>query len=515
MAFFLFCRQTWTLCKKNLLIAVRRHWFSTLIRALILPILYILLISYVRVFFLPPSTYGFGDPQPIRSPADAFAAQTRRNRIVFINNNYTGGLIDATIRRLSSTYEAAGADIQLASSESHLSNLCRSSLTGTTKCYGAASFWGSPGDHGSSPNWDVSAYTDWALGSRVHVDRADNDAQLYALPFVHAIHTAIADVSGTPFPKDILQYPFTSETFQQREEKVQKKFMSALRSYLGLVIFIATCGITYHLAGHIATERELGMSSLIDTMRPQPAQWQSSAARILAANTAFSLIYMPASIGVAAIIATRIFQETSAGMLVVFHILTCLSLAGFSSLLASFFRKARLSGITVVVFSCLLAIIAQRAVPGIYVAVAILSLLFPPINYVLFTIYVAAAESQNEPANFAYAPLSARSALPGYFYFIAAVVQTILFPPLALWAERWRFGTTASPHARGGKPQGMPYVLRLTNLSKSYPASLWARVAWWKNAEAVHAVVDVSFTALRGQLVALLGENGSGKTVRV
>ncbi|KIW43596.1 uncharacterized protein PV06_04683 [Exophiala oligosperma] len=515
MALFVFFRQTWALFKKNILIVVRRNWFSTLIRALVLPLLYILLISYIRNFFLPPSKYGFGELDAIRSPANAFAAQSSRDRIVLINNNYTGGLIEEAIDRLSSTYVAAGADVQHASSESELSDLCRSSLTGTTRCYGAVSFWGSPGDNGSDTHWDFSAYMDWALGSRVHVDQDNNDAQLYALPFVHAINSAIANVSGKHLTQDMLQYPFTSQTFQQREDQVQDKFMSALQNYLALVIFIAMCGITYHLPGHIATERELGMSALIDTMNPQPAQWQSSAARIFAANSAFSLVYMPASIGVGVIIGTRIFLRTSVGMLVVFHIVTCLSLAAFAALLASFFRKARLSGITIVVFSCILAVIAQWAVPGFYIAVVILSLLFPPINYVLFMIYVAAAEGLNEPANFSQASFTARSTLPGYFYLAAAVVQIVIFPPLTLWAERSRYGTATSSRVAGNHLQSKPYALRLTNLSKLYKPSLLARCTRGKNAETVRAVVDVSFTALRGQLVALLGENGSGKTTTI
>ncbi|KIW11148.1 hypothetical protein PV08_10448 [Exophiala spinifera] len=515
MAFSVFLYQTWALFKKNILIVVRRHWFSTLVRALILPILYILLISYVRNFFLPPSKYGFGEPNAIRTPASAFAAQSSRDRIVLINNNYAGGLIEAAIDHLSSTYLAAGADVKHAASESDLSDLCRSSLTGTTRCYGAVSFWGSPGDSGSDSHWDFSAYTDWALGSRVHVNQDKNDAQVYALPFVHAINSAIANVSGRHLTQDVLQYPFTSQTFQQRQDQVQGKFMSALEHYLALVIFIAMCGITYHLPGHIATEREIGMSALIDTMNPQPAQWQSSAARIFAANSAFSLVYMPASIGVGVIIATRIFLRTSVGIITIFHIVTCLSLAGYSALLVSFFSKARLSGITIVVFSCILAVVAQWAVPGFYVAVIVLCLVFPPINYVLFMIYVAAAEGQNEPANFSQASLTARSTLPGYFYLAAGVVQIIIFPLLTLWAERWHYGTAALSPVAGDRLQNKPYALRLKSLSKTYDPSLLTRCLRWKSDETVYAVRDVSFTALRGQLVALLGENGSGKTTTI
>lgn len=515
MVFLLFCRQTWALCWKDLLIVAQRHWFSTVFRALILPLLYTLLISSIRIFFLPPSKYGFGDTKPFPPPADAFASQSGRDRVVLIHNNFTGGFIEAAIDHLSSTYRAAGADVQIASAESELQTLCRSSLTGTSRCYGAVAFWGSPGDIGSSQVWDFSAYNDWALGSKVHVDQENNDAQVFALPFVHAIDSAIANVSGKQFAADMLQYPFTSQTFQQREDKVQSQFMSALQSYLGLVVFIAVCGITYHLPGHVAREREIGISSLIDTMNPQQFQWLSFASRIIAVDTAFSLLYMPANIGIAAIIATRMFIRTSTAMLVLFHILTCFSLAGFSAFLASFFRHAQLSGISIVIFSCLLAVIAQWAVPGYTIAVAILSLFFPPINYVLFTIYVAAAEGLLKPADFSQASWTARSALPGYFYFVAALIQMVLCPLLALWVERTKYGTSNFSRGANGRHESEPHALALTNLSMTYRPSLLARCAWWKRAEIVHAVVDISFVALRGQLVALLGENGAGKTVSI
>ena len=234
-----FLRQTWALSKKNLLIIVRRHWFSTLIRALILPLGYILLISYVRLFFLPPSVYGFGEAETIRSPADAFTSQSSRSRIVLINSGRAGD-IDTAIESLRSLYESVGADVRIASSESELPTLCRSSLTGTSRCYGAVSFWTAPSD-GAGVNWDYTAFQDFGLGLRINVNQNSNDAQIYGLPWVHAIDSAIANASGLELPQQMLEMPFTSRTLQEREDQVQSLFTGALASYLGLVIFIAIC----------------------------------------------------------------------------------------------------------------------------------------------------------------------------------------------------------------------------------------------------------------------------------
>lgn len=231
-----FLRQTWALTKKNLLILVRRHWFSTLIRAVLLPLAYILLISFVRLFFLPPSVYGFGEAEPIRTPAEAFTSQSSRSRVVLINNDL-GGDIDTAISSLSTLYGDAGADVRFASTEADLASLCRSSLTGTSRCYGAVSFLSSP-SQGST--WSYTAYTDWGLGLRINVNQNDNDAQVYGLPFIHAIDSAIANTTDTELPQ-MLQFPYTSQTLQEREDRVQSLYMSALERYLGLVIFLAVC----------------------------------------------------------------------------------------------------------------------------------------------------------------------------------------------------------------------------------------------------------------------------------
>lgn len=51
MAFF---RQTWTLTAKNLKIVLLRHSFTTVIRALVLPIILAAFFSYARNFSVSP-----------------------------------------------------------------------------------------------------------------------------------------------------------------------------------------------------------------------------------------------------------------------------------------------------------------------------------------------------------------------------------------------------------------------------------------------------------------------------
>jgi ATP-binding cassette, subfamily A (ABC1), member 3 len=509
-------RQTWVLTKKNLLIVARRHWFATTFRALVLPVIYIFLISYVRNFFLPPSVYGFGESTPLRNASTAFQDQSSRDRVVLINNGFTTGAIAEIIDELNSTYSEAGADVRLAS-EDDLPELCRSSLTGTSRCYGAISITSSPSQGPAQINgdqmWSYTAYVDWGLGLEINVDSDSNDAQTIVLPFIRAVDDAIARASGQELPQTMYNIPFTSRTLQERQDQIQRIFMSALVRYLGLVIFIAVCGITYHLPGHVARERELGMSSLIDIMNPQKGQWLSHAARILATNSSFSAIYLPGILVVGGIISGLIFIRSSSGMVIAFHVLACLSLSVYSTFMGSFFRRAQLSGITVVIVSCVLAIVAQWAAPSILPVVIALSLLFPPANYVYWVMYVASWEQRLRGASWTgAAPRSSLSALPGWWFYVAAFVHVLAFPLLTLWSEKARYGTSSARRQANNVTLNSPHAINLVGFSKTYYPGFWKRLARWKSSKPVYAVVDLSFAALRGQVVALLGRNGAGKS---
>ena len=86
-------RQIWTLIRKNLLIVLWRHWFWTIIRAFIAPILFMWFITYSKNFFIPPSTYGIGTPAPVLSLTDALGAASGRSTVAFVNNGYHDGEI--------------------------------------------------------------------------------------------------------------------------------------------------------------------------------------------------------------------------------------------------------------------------------------------------------------------------------------------------------------------------------------------------------------------------------------
>ncbi|KAJ0118236.1 bc transporter [Diaporthe amygdali] len=512
-------RQVWTLTKKNLLIVLVRHGFFTTIRAFLAPIIFMFIISYAKNFFVPPSTFGIGSPTPIRSLENALAASTgNHNKVVFVNNGNTGGDIESVINAVSARVENVGKTVEVVQRDVDLLTSCASSLRGATTCFGAASFHSSPTE-GSDGVWNYTLRMDGAFGERIFVDSTSNDVEIYTLPFQRAIDSAIGSLSANGTSASlgsgsIDEYPFTDSTAEERAALIRRLYMGALISILGVAYFIGICGVTYQLTGLMASERELGISQLIEAMTPTKRAWHNQAARLLSNHLAFDIIYFPGWVIMAAILRALSFVHTSYAILIIYHILIGLALSSFSILGASFFSKAQLSGITVTMTAVILAIIAQVAGPFDTGATAVLSLLFPSMNYVFFIIHMARFEQKSVATNLIDSAPSGSSSLPGIVFWVFLIIQIIVFPLLGALVERWLYGTIS--RERKTTTSSSDHAIILSNFSKHWTPS-WLR----KNVlgkfgvavpETVHAVNDLSIKARRGQIMVLLGANGSGKS---
>jgi len=90
----------------------------------------------------------------------------------------------------------------------------------------------------------------------------------------------------------------------------------------------------------------------------------NKAARLLSYHLSFSIIYFPGWLGIGLVLAFLVFVKSNIAILIVSHLLAGLSLTSFSIFGASFFRKAQLSGIILVIVSLSLAVVAQFVVPS-------------------------------------------------------------------------------------------------------------------------------------------------------
>jgi ATP-binding cassette, subfamily A (ABC1), member 3 len=229
-----FLQQIWTLTRKNLTIALSRHWLSTTIRAFLAPIIFMFILSYSKTLFVPPARFGIGDPTPIRSLEDAITvALSRRHIVAFVNSGFADGDIDEVIERLTPPIEDGGATVRILSQDVELLDVCRSSLRGVTPCFAAVTFHSSPSE-GPGGVWNYTIRVDGTFGTSVYVDRETNDAQIHLLPLQHAVDAAIGSLNGTEIPDTVNEYPFTSRTPKERDENITRIFMNSLINVIGV-----------------------------------------------------------------------------------------------------------------------------------------------------------------------------------------------------------------------------------------------------------------------------------------
>ena len=474
-------------------------------------------ITYAKNFFVPPSEFGIGRPLAVRSFENALnAAKGNRNTVVFVNNGHTGGDIESVINSLSSTVRGVGKTALVVEKDVDLLTACKSSLRGASTCYGAASFTSSPNE-GDGLGWNYTLRADGVFGERIYVDRSNNDAEIYVLPFQNAVDLTIASLNGTGSSRTIDEYPFTDKTAKERDERIRELYMGALIDIIAVALYIGVCGVTYQLTGQMASERELGISQLVEAMTPAKTPWHTQAARLFSNHLSFDIIYLPGWIFMAIIVSRLAFPTTSVGILIIYHILAGFALASFSIFGASFFRKAQLSGITITIGAIVLAIIAQVAGPFNTAAVAILSLLFPPMNYVFFIIWIARFERVKQSANLVHGAPDYKKhiwSLPGIAFWIFLIVQTLVYPVLGALVERWLYGTVSKE--RKLQTSSPEYSIILSSFSKHWTPS-WFRAKVLSKIgiappETVMAVNELSIKARKGQIMVLLGANGSGKS---
>lgn len=474
------------------------------------------IISYAKNFFIPPSYFGIGSPTAIRSLAQGLRASSgNHDKVVFVNNGFTGGDIEAVINDVSAQVTQAGKTAEVVQQDTDLLTSCASSLRGATTCYGAVVFHSSPTE-GNATGWNYTLRADGAFGERIYVDRTDNDIELYVLPLQRAVDAAIGSVSrnATASSATIDEYPFTDLTSEERDAEIRRLYMGALINILAVAYFIGVCGVTYQLTGQMASEREMGISQLIEAMTPATRAWHTQAARLLSTHLAFDMIYVPGWIIMAATLRALSFVHTSYAILILYHILAGLALSSFSILGASFFNKAQLSGITVTMVCVILAIVAQVAGPFGTGATAVLSLLFPSMNYVFFIIFLARFERISDAGSLAEGAPSGPSTLPGFVFWIFLLVQIFAYPFLGALVERWLYGTVSKE--RKTTSSSPEHAIVLSNFSKHWGPSWFRRTVLSKFGakipETVRAVNDLSIKARRGQIMVLLGANGSGKS---
>lgn len=332
------------------------------------------------------------------------------------------------------------------------------------------------------------------------------------IPMQRAIDRIIGQMSNPD--ADLLantrEMPFTSLTQDERADWIREVYQQTLVNVLA-VMFIATIiWITYDLTGFIATERESGMSTLIDAMIQVKQPWMAQAARIVAHHLSFSIVYAPAWIVSSIIVRAGVYTNTNVAILLFSTIIAGLALSSFAILVASFFKKAQLSGITAFLATLILGILAQSLTAPSTGIVAVLSALFTPCSYVYLVTAMSRFEKERLGASLLDIPPNSPWEIQGIILWVFMIFQIFLYPFIGFLVERYLYGTTSKGRTITRESLGENAV-QLEGFTKIYNPGLFSKF-FHKDAKPVVAVNKLSFNALKGQIVALLGANGSGKS---
>jgi ATP-binding cassette, subfamily A (ABC1), member 3 len=517
-------KQIWTLMVKNWRCNVLRHPTITLFMAVLVPLFFGAFLSFARNLFVPPAQFGIGSINDVRSLSSAleYGRNSGRGKIVLVDNDITGGDIGRVLDRLETAISDADPDMEVIriQEEREISEHCRSSLRGVTTCFNAVVMRASP-DEGDGGFWNYTIRTDAEFAGspiRFDVEVTSNPSQIYMLPMQKAVDTIIArldDEDADPLA-DTREYPYTDMTQEEREDWIRENYQQALVNFMGVTFIATIIWVTYHMTGFIATERESGMSTLIDAMMPVRFQWASQAARVVAHHLSFSIVYAPAWIVSSIIVRSGVFANTNAAILIILNLLGGLALCSFSILFASFFKRAQLSGITAILATLLLAILAQSITAPSTGIVIVLSVLFTPCSYVYFITLAARFEKQRRGAHLTDMPPDSPWELPGIALWAFMIVQIFAYPLIGFAIERYLYGTSSKGRViqQPGASDSEEHAVKLSGFTKIYNPNIFSRIFSTKSnpAKPVVAVNELSFNARKGQIVALLGANGSGKS---
>lgn len=288
----LFRQICWLSFKDLLLLLNSKRRVFTIIRACTIPTIFVIYIAFIIRVYWPRETYGIGNPSAIRPLSQAISeAAGKRRTLALCNYGPTGGDIDSVIEMVASAAKGNnGQIVEVLHNPDELLTLCKSSLSGVTKCFAAAEFYSSPSEGGI---WNYSIRVDGSHGYKINVENNKNDAEVFPIPLQHTIDSAIAAMgSGAgarPLPSNIKEYPYTSKTQKEWDDTLVTSIQNANAKYIGVVWYIGFIGLCYQLVGVMAREREQGMADLLESMMPNVARWEPQVARLSGHWVAFTM----------------------------------------------------------------------------------------------------------------------------------------------------------------------------------------------------------------------------------
>lgn len=137
---------------------------STAIRAVIFPLVLVLVITYAQYFLNPPQHWGVGAASPILSLSDALSRSSpSRNTVAFVHNGMQYGDVQVIIDELGISIAKAHKNLIAVANESEIPDICKSHKNGASNCYGAAIFHSSGTEPTKESIWNYTLRADTSL----------------------------------------------------------------------------------------------------------------------------------------------------------------------------------------------------------------------------------------------------------------------------------------------------------------------------------------------------------------
>ncbi|KAK4449270.1 putative ABC transporter [Podospora aff. communis PSN243] len=507
-----YASQVRAVTKKNLVLLVTRHWISTLIQVVLIPVAFHALILNINNYGGNERGFGIGTPRPIRSIQESIPAT---QQLVLVKSPGIGSDVDAVIKKLSDPLPKEQLVVLDDILEARAR--CQPNTRGVSGCYAVVDFLDSPLTPSANRTWNYTLQFDQARDrGAFNVHKDDNDIQRYQLPVQLAVDNAITNSSVVPS-----EYMSTVMTQEQVDALDRASFNNALVTTYCIVFWIGTIFGIYHAVGFVTRERAEGVSQLIDAMGGGPA------VRVAASILSLSAVQLVGWIVAGALYSQIIFFDSNAAIFIFWQLFAGLSLVCASVFAAAFFRTRRISGIfAVICFACLAggaAILLNRKVDT--GRVIFLSLLFPSMNYVFQLSQFGRYAMNNQPINMASRPentglssgyIQETFFVPIYAFWLMLIFQIIVYPVLAVFAERWMHGINFKGRILADDATSASSTpdaaVRTEGLTKTYPSQWYKKLFRINDGSGLKALDSLDLVAQPNQIVCLLGVNGAGKS---
>ncbi|KAI1074427.1 P-loop containing nucleoside triphosphate hydrolase protein [Whalleya microplaca] len=509
-------RQTWALTRKNFTIAVVRQWISTLLRSLVFPIVLLVLLLEIQNFSKDQNRYGIGSPRPVESLADSL--RNSGKNLVLVQEPGLGSDFPPVLEKITEPLDQSKV-IHLNDS-SKIDSTCPVNYHGSSPCHAVVVFKDSPLSGNINATWNYTIKTDPAVDTFAFnvYDVSGPSYSLY-LPLQIAIENSMTNSSDNP---DFM--PFTAFTQEESDERSRKSFISIAEYTLSVVFYVTLIPVSHHVSSMMASERESGMSHLIDAMGGGLAL-----PRVISYVVTFDILYLPLYIIMGALYQALLLPHQSAAVTIFWQIFTGWATTSASVFGVSFFKRAGFASLWVSLIPWLIAIIiafSKMNPPSSQVMP--LSFFFPSANFIYFFNVIADAEvagislnmgqpiTREQLGDFIFGGAEGFWVMTtgSYFLWVFLAIQIIFYPLLAVLVETYLHGNNRRRRGFSTTPeaQNSHIAVETTDLVKHYTPSWFKKWCCCSRTPTVKAVDGLNLVSQKRQILCLLGPNGSGKT---